>query len=267
MERWRTGPEFLYSPVEMWPETDITTEGNTEDRERRKDHQVAMVEVDADCIDSKKYSKWTKLIRVTAYVQRFVRNLKNKCNKTPNDDESLPESRQILPKELEDAESFWVRKAQKPLHDRLKKGEFATLSPYIDEGIIRVGGRAGGDVVSYEQRHPVLLPHQCQIAKLIVRHLHEQGGHGGVASTSAMVRQKYWILGVQRIAKTVKFRCVVCRKAEHKVETQLMADLPPHRVAPFTPPFHFTACDYFGPYHVRVGRNKTTKHYGVILRV
>ncbi|XP_071950799.1 uncharacterized protein [Antedon mediterranea] len=43
-----------------------------------------------------------------------------------------------------------------------------------------------------------------------------------------------------------------------------MAELPVERVTPFTPPFHYTACDYFVPYHVKVGRNKTTKHYGVI---
>ena len=43
-----------------------------------------------------------------------------------------------------------------------------------------------------------------------------------------------------------------------------MAELPEQRLAPHTPPFHFTACDYFGPYQVKIGRNKTTKHYGVI---
>ena len=50
----------------------------------------------------------------------------------------------------------------------------------------------------------------------------------------------------------------------HKAETQLMADLPVLRVAPHTPPFYYTACDYFGPYNVKVGRSKTAKHYGVI---
>ena len=43
-----------------------------------------------------------------------------------------------------------------------------------------------------------------------------------------------------------------------------MTELPEQRVAPHTPPFHFTSCDYFGPYQVKIGRNKTTKHYGVI---
>ena len=31
-----------------------------------------------------------------------------------------------------------------------------------------------------------------------------------------------------------------------------------------TPPFLYTSCDYFGPMKVKVGRNKTAKHYGVI---
>ena len=43
-----------------------------------------------------------------------------------------------------------------------------------------------------------------------------------------------------------------------------MSDLPSLRLAPYTPPFHYTSCDYFGPYIVKIGRNKTTKHYGVL---
>jgi hypothetical protein len=50
----------------------------------------------------------------------------------------------------------------------------------------------------------------------------------------------------------------------HKVESQLMSDLPQLRLAPCTPTFHYTSCDYFRPYTVKIGRNKTTKHYGVL---
>ena len=49
-----------------------------------------------------------------------------------------------------------------------------------------------------------------------------------------------------------------------KLETQFMADLPDIHLAPFTPLFHHTACDYFGPIVVKVGRNKTAKHYGMM---
>ena len=74
----------------------------------------------------------------------------------------------------------------------------------------------------------------------------------------------YWILKASKLAKSVKFRCAFCREMARRVETQRMADLPSVRLAPLTPPFHYTACDYFGPFKVKVGRNKTAKHYGVI---
>lgn len=51
---------------------------------------------------------------------------------------------------------------------------------------------------------------------------------------------------------------------EAKVEAQLMVNLPTCRQKPYTPPFLYTSCDYFGPMKVKVGRNKTAKHYGVI---
>ncbi|PFX25190.1 Retrovirus-related Pol polyprotein from transposon 17.6 [Stylophora pistillata] len=36
------------------------------------------------------------------------------------------------------------------------------------------------------------------------------------------------------------------------------------RLQPYTPPFLYASCDYFGPIKVRVGRSKMAKHYGVI---
>ena len=96
-----------------------------------------------------------------------------------------------------------------------------------------------------------------------IRHTH-QYGHNGVAATTAKVRRKYWILKANKLSKSVKSKCVFCRQMAPKQETQLTAHLPVLRLAPQTPPFYYTACDYFGPYNVKIGRNKTAKHYGVI---
>ena len=71
----------------------------------------------------------------------------------------------------------------------------------MQDELIRVGGRVGEGFISYEQRHPVLLPRSHHISKLIVGYMHGQG-HEGVASTTAKVRQKYWILGVHRLSKS-----------------------------------------------------------------
>jgi hypothetical protein len=87
-------------------------------------------------------------------------------------------------------------------------------------------------------------------------------GHSGVATTAAKTRRRYWIIRVHDLVKTIQSNCVVCKEINPQVESQLMANLPPFRVAP--PPFHYVSCEYFGPLTVKISRNKTTKHYGVI---
>ncbi|XP_063955361.1 uncharacterized protein LOC135154088 [Lytechinus pictus] len=80
-EIWENGPEFLYWHDNRWPSTEETPDSREVEKEKRKVHQVALAEVQSEPIDCKKFSRWRKLVRVTAYVQRFVRNLKARCNK------------------------------------------------------------------------------------------------------------------------------------------------------------------------------------------
>ena len=45
-------------------------------------------------------------------------------------------------------------------------------------------------IVSYETKHPALLPHDHKISRLIMQEAH-QCGHTGVATTAAKTRTKY----------------------------------------------------------------------------
>ena len=87
------------------------------------------------------------------------------------------------------------------------------------------------------------------ISHLIIQHGH-QIRHQGVAATVAKKRTKYWITRAHDLVKSIKFRCLVCREIVTKVESQINADLPQSPLAPFTPLFHYTSCDYFDPYRV-----------------
>ena len=71
-------------------------------------------------------------------------------------------------------------------------------------------------------------------------------------------------LKATKLSKSVKFKCGFCKEMAHKTEIQLMADLPALCLAPCTPPFYHTECNYFGPHTIKIGRNKTAKHYGVL---
>ena len=265
-DRWQNGPEFLRLPKEDWPQESSSADPAEVEREKLKVYVVCEQRKLQNAVDHTRSSSWRKLIRVTAYVLRFLKNLRaHVYNKSEEKGElNGSENGPLTPNELQKAENRWIKECQESLRDRLCKEEFSKLSPYTDqEGIIRVGGRADKAQVSYETKHPSLLPREHWISSLIVRHAH-QCGHPGVATTVAKVRNRYWIVGAHDLAKSIKYRCVFCREMEAKAELQVMADLPSSRLKPFTPPFHFTSCDYFGPYNVKIGRNKTCKHYGVI---
>ena len=83
------------------------------------------------------------------------------------------------------------------------------------------------------------------------------------SSNSSKDKKKVLDPKVHDLAKRVEFRCVFCCEMQAKAESQVMAESPECPLDPCTPPLYYTSCVYFGPYHVKVGRNKTTK-YGVI---
>ena len=106
----------------------------------------------------------------------------------------------------------------------------------------------------------MLLSRDHWTSKLITRQAH-QCGHSGVAATACGQRfDKDIGYSESKTFLISQVECVFCKKMQAKCETQKMANLPGIRLVPYTPPFRNTACDYFGPYHVKVGRNKSTNH-------
>ena len=205
---------------------------------------------------------WKRLLRVTAYVIRFCHNIRSRSSR--DKEKNQVNVGPLNAEEIVCKEEYWIKRAQAGLSAGVAKGSYKSLSPFVDDkGIVRVGGRVDPALVSYDAKHAALLPHDHWVSVLITRNAH-QAGHPGIATTTAKVRRKYWVVKGNKISKVVKRQCTFCREIEAKVETQLMAKLPSYRLKPFTPPFLYTSCDYFGPIKVKVGRNKTAKHYEVL---
>ena len=100
----------------------------------------------------------------------------------------------ISAKELEEAELYWINRCQKSLHDRLKKGELKGLTPFTDDdGVTRVGGRVSEAIISYDTKHPALIPREHWISLLITRIFHQKG-HGRSCDNSCENQKKYWII-------------------------------------------------------------------------
>ena len=87
----------------------------------------------------------------------------------------------------------------------------------------------------------------------------------GVSADVAKVRAVFWILGIERMIKSIRYKCIPCRKMYGKLMSQVMAPLPVDRLKP-APPWYSSAVDIFGPLSIKgeVNKRSSGKGYGVI---
>ncbi|KAJ8041002.1 hypothetical protein HOLleu_15480 [Holothuria leucospilota] len=134
----------------------------------------------------------------------------------------------------------------------IKKGSpLCRLNPFLDEdGIIKVGGRLGRSDLPFTRRHPILLPKNTHVSRLIVEHFHGKVLHQGRQMTLGAVRSGgFWIIASHCLVRRVIHDCCTCKRLRGIPLTQQMADLPEDRVGA-TPPFTNVGIDVFGPWTV-----------------
>ena len=138
------------------------------------------------------------------------------------------------------------------------------LNPFLDkDGVLRVGGRIRHADLNNETKFLIILPRDCHITKLLVRHFHEACLHQGRTTTLYEIRSNgYWIIGGSSSVSHHILSCVRCRKLCSSPQSQKMSDLPEDRLHQ-APPFTYCAVDYFGPWIVQ-DKRKELKRYGIL---
>nr|XP_041632606.1 uncharacterized protein LOC121502840 [Drosophila kikkawai] len=126
------------------------------------------------------------------------------------------------------------------------------MNPFLDpHGLIRACGRVtASEVLQYDERHPIFLPYNCQLARLLVSFTHRISLHGGNQLMVRLIRSKFWIPRVKNLVKSVIFSCKICVIHKKKLQTQLMGELPKERTS-FSRPFTYTGMDYAGPFDIK----------------
>jgi hypothetical protein len=288
LQRWIEGPDFLSKPNEAWskrPE-ELTATVPDDDPEVKKSSLVYATNVSSSPNNQfveqfiERFSSWSRLKRVFAWILRYKRNLSLLCQSRRQERSEFHPSTEILPislTELVNAEIEILKLVQQNcFKDELSRlqdkngnnsvsntSNISKLDPIVVDGLIRVGGRLQRAQINSDARHPVILPKTHHVVNLITKFYHHISGHSGLEYTLSLIRERFWIIKARSTVRKVLNGCVSCRKRQAPAAKQKMASLPPDRTTPEKPPFSFTGVDCFGPFEVRRGRTRA-KRYGVI---
>ena len=142
-------------------------------------------------------------------------------------------------------------KQQGLLDDPVRKtSPIYKLDLQVRNQLLYVRGRLANAPVSDKSKHPLIIPKNSPISKLISRHYHQKVGHSCLEHVLSLIRERFWIIGARNSLKEIQRHCVDCRR-QAAVGEQKMADLPEHRVTPDKPPFTFVGVDCFGPFLIK----------------
>ena len=213
-------------------------------------------------IDLNRFSNLQRLLRVTAYVLRFIKILKERMK----GDEQVFES-DISATDLKEAEQCWISDVQGSL--RLNK-KFESWSREFDlftdcDGLLRCRGRMSHAELPYTTKHPILLDSNHGFTALVIRDCHRRVMHNGVKETLTELRSKFWLVKGRQAVKKLLHNCVTCRRYEGKpYKAPPPPPLPDFRVTT-APAFTFTGLDYAGPLYVKEAKTKTGKKVWICL--
>ena len=244
INQWINGPDFLRGKAEAWPTrpTEISTLPD-EALEWKKDvkvYETQAQQVKPFDVFIQHYSSWYRLQKGVAWLIRFIRYLKTvhqarnhdglevRNPRTSSPDESTGAGAKSLSVvELRNAKTVIIRYVQResfpeevaclkrrssndpPSKAIVKKSrKLAALSPFMgDDGLLRVGGRLERAEISFDAKHPTVIPSKHHIVGPLIRHYHEREGHAGTRAVLAAIQQDLWIL--QGRSRDVRQLCLL----------------------------------------------------------
>lgn len=258
---WWHGPEWLTLAEHHWPKTNVnlveySTHENEERKTKKKETEalvlVSSVNESPILILIDRLSSYNKIIRIVALCRRFIYiSLKGQPITTQTISVlERKEATQCIIKVIQRT-NFSTELNMLLKNKYITKGKLKNLSPFLDsDGIIRVGGRLKYADLSYDQRHPILLPDKTRFTSLLIQHFHLSVMHAGPQLLLSTIRQQYWPINGRNQARLCVFKCVQCFRVKPRSSDQIMADLPESRINP-APPFSTTGVDYCGPFHLK----------------
>ena len=221
---WFRGPPFLWQTAVHWPISPLIPplpENNAELQESIKLNVAQVTNLKEarnqnfliDLCD--RYSSWFRLQKAVAWLLRFKAYCKARY--LLKQQYTCPQA--LRSSELDMATNEIIKSVQREdfseqMQDLLQKctnsdvvpaltkkqsrkrawKPLQRLSPFLSQGILRVGRCIQRSCFPYEMKHPAILPPRNHVTRLLIEHYHKEEGHNGTNHTLATIRQKFWIV-------------------------------------------------------------------------
>ncbi|XP_059222665.1 uncharacterized protein LOC131996772 [Stomoxys calcitrans] len=248
---WWHGPQWLILPKDRWPAFQVPEDTNLEEKTVKV---LATSSFEDPLI---RFSSLSRAYRVIAYTLRIWRNTGS------NRSHLRVSSLEITAEEIQDAKRRLLIMTQQnyfsPEYHDLRQNtrissssSLLTLNPFIDSnGLMRANGRlVQSPVLTYDERHPILLPYEARLTQLLVEFTHRITLHGGNQLMTRVLRSEFWIFRLKPLVKKVIHNCKTCILYRKHSQSQIMASLPPERTT-LSRPFNNTGVDFAGPFNIK----------------
>lgn len=268
---WYSGPEFIkfQNADSFYPVPDL---GTQECLERRR--STVVEKFSFACVRNfdllEKFSSYTRLIRVMAYVLRFAKCCKIKAKeKVVGLSKAECDVARKTVVRLSQNQSFAAEISLLENGEVLKKkSALRCLDPFLDKDhLLRVGGRLKSASLPLAKRHPLIVSSKSSFTRLYIRFVHEKYFHAGKSFILSFLTSEFWIFGGRAsLVKRVIRECITCRRVKGQCAAQIMGQLPSYRVK-ISRPFSYVGVDYAGYFDCKCVAHRTTRYYKVYAAV
>ena len=231
---WWCGPSWLTERPEDWPVLTESLRTPESLIEEKKSAAVIMTKAEivsgiSGVIDVNDYSTLQRLVRVTAWIKRFMGVswccgnycwlafvwlcgycsvsfqsfvLRHWCpqhqettrfidNSTAKAKQNEKRTGRLKADELKCAEIEWLKSVQSELEQQTNfKQLVSELGIKEDRAILRCEGRLVNSDLESEARRPLILPRQHRFTRLVIEECHQRVHHSGVRATLAELRSR-----------------------------------------------------------------------------
>lgn len=259
-QMWQSGPSWVVLDEAAWPHLEVS---RSDEIPEIREHACLVTDIAPNELVHR-YSDFNRLIRIFVFCLRFRNPDKNRGFL------QLDELRNAHDRVvgLVQGECFQQEFRDLQVNGGVNpKSRLASLNPFLDSfNLIRVGGRLRLSNISYNQRHPIVLPRSHHFISMIIRQCHVRNLHTGVLATLHNIRQRYWVLNGRNQVRRIIRQCVRCFRNNPPVSNCIMGDLPITRVTE-SRPFSTVGVDYCGPFFIKEKKFRNRQRVKVYVAV